>query len=127
LSGVIRVDDAVPNKKTPSGHVRMVNQTVSYVRQNVDQDRTAPHRNAAEDLGQIVLTTRRRDGVEQEGDLTTTCDNQNRNFTHSLPSPRPSQVGGEGTSRTAYPLPDPHRSGERGLAAMAVVDSCLAG
>jgi hypothetical protein len=29
------------------------------VRQNVDQDRTAPQRNAAEDLGQIVLTTRR--------------------------------------------------------------------
>jgi hypothetical protein len=68
------------------------------VRQNVDQDRTAPHRNAAEDLGQTVLTTRRRDGVEQEGDLTTTCDNQNRNFTYSsLPSPRPSRVGGEGT------------------------------
>jgi hypothetical protein len=29
------------------------------VRQNVAQDRTAPQRNAAEDLGQIVLATRR--------------------------------------------------------------------
>ena len=29
----------------------------NHVRQNVDQDRTAPHRNAAEDRGQIVLTT----------------------------------------------------------------------
>jgi hypothetical protein len=29
------------------------------VRQNVAQDRTAPHRNAAEDLGHTVLTTRR--------------------------------------------------------------------
>ena len=29
------------------------------VRQNVDQDRTAPHRNAVKDLGQTVLTTRR--------------------------------------------------------------------
>ena len=37
---------------------------------------TAPAGNAVEDLGQTVLTTRRRDGVEQEGDLTTTCDNQ---------------------------------------------------
>ena len=46
-------------QEDPIRLVRMVNQTVSYVRQNVDQDRTAPHRNAAEDLGQIVLTTRR--------------------------------------------------------------------
>ena len=44
-------------QEDPIRLVRMVNQTVSYVRQNVDHDRTAPHRNAAEDLGQIVLTT----------------------------------------------------------------------
>jgi hypothetical protein len=65
----------------------------NYVRQNVERDRTAPHRNAAEDLGQIVLTTRR--GRARMGPH----NNLRQSKLHAQP----------------YPLPDPHESGERGL------------
>jgi hypothetical protein len=71
------------------------------VRQNVDQDRTTPQRNAAEDL----RANRPRDATGSSKKV----------ISQQLATTKTE------SSRTAYPLPDPHESRERGLHAQLIL------